>query len=516
MKYNIKELVLETVSEVLLEGRLEDVKAKYDEEFSDIIDDMSRLDPSGNNKYLAWMANQYFSDETNTPSVTQLSDAVDRFHKELARINSKLSTEVVENNPNLYLGRSVRRVSNNPKDINSYPSIEALLKVVEASKENVPVSTERDKIYQDDKWTVIIPKTHKASCKYGVHSGWCVSVDNDHYFKRYTEDGMLAFVLWRGKQEGQRDMERDGEYKVAVNIKYDRPNYKDWEWWNKKDTQMDNDLPLAVFPPALIEAIKNSVRGQMKSSGWLVEVDFEEVEQKSHVLKTVGQEGEQTWTFTPKKEFGLEWLKKYDKRNYINLSDSVFKSELPIFSLSEPRGDLAENNINLVDMYRRLSQERDYWSRNDSKKKKFMDGLPYNLRSSGYRESTALDSTKKEELWEYFKTYFVENFNGYLNVNTSSLRVGDEVRWKRKPAREQRRLGSKVGKIVRQTPSGMFVVDIDGEDKPSRFKPSPDKYMDKKFNYENLNANNLFVDDPNNENIRDWTPDNYEGPYTVG
>ncbi len=508
MNNKIKGLLVETVSEVLLEGRLEDVKAKYDEEFGDIIDDLSRLDPSGNNKYLAWMANQYFTDrDGNGPSVTILGDAVGRYHKELARINTKLSTEVVTNNPDFYPGRATRRVTNNPKDINSYPSYESLLKVVEASEENVPVSTERDKIYQDDKWTVIIPKTHKASCKYGVHSGWCVSVDNDHYFKRYTEDGMLAFVLWRGKQEGQRGMERDGEYKVAVNIKYNRPNYKDWEWWNKKDTQMDNDLPLSVFPPALIDAITNSVRGQMKRSGWLIEVDFEEVEQKSHVLKIEGEEGEQTWLFTPKKEFGLEWLKKYDKRNYLTLSDTLFETQLPIFSLSEPRGDLNESHIDLVSMYRQLSED-DYWNRNYSKKKKFMDGLPYNLRSSGYRNSTSLDNTKKEELWEYFKTYFVENFNGYLNVNTSTLRIGDEVKWKRKPAREQRRLGSKVGKIVRQTPSGMFVVDIDGEDKPSRFKPSPDKYMDKKFNYENLNADDLFVDDPNNENLRDWNPDN--------
>lgn len=509
MNNKIKGLLVETVSEVLLEGRLEDVKAKYDEEFGDIIDDLSRLDPSGNNKYLAWMASQYFSEKPSaeTPSVTNLGDVVGRFHKELARINTKLSTEVVNNNPDFYPGRATRRVTNNPKDINSYPSYESLLKIVEASEENVPVSDEREKIYQDDKWTVIIPKTHKASCKYGVHSGWCVSVDNDHYFNSYTRDGMLAFVLWRGKQEGQRDMNRDGEYKVAVNVKYDRPQYKNWEWWNKKDTQMDNDLPLAVFPPALIEAINSSVRKMMKFSGWLVDVDVDEIREKAHMLKEYGNEGEMVYTFTPKKEFGLDWVNKYNKNNRMNLDDNVFEHRLPIFSISEPRGDLNDSSIDLVGMYKRLSED-DYWNRNDSKKLKFMNSLPYDLRSGGYRQNTSLDSTKKEELWEYFKTFFVNNFNGYLSVNTSTLRIGDEVRWKRKPAREQRRLGSKVGKIVRQTPSGMFVVDIENEDKPSRFKPSPDKYMDKKFNYENLNTDNLFVDDPDNENLRDWNPDN--------
>jgi hypothetical protein len=480
MKYNIKGLVLETVGEVLLEGRLEDVKSKYDENFGDIIDDLSRLDPA------------------NTPSVTNLGDVVGRYHKELARINTKLSTEVVTNNPNLYPGRTERRVTNNPKDINSYPTLDSLLKVVEASEENIPVSDERDKIYQDDKWTVIIPKTHKASCKYGVHSGWCVSVDNDHYFKSYTRDGMLAFVLWRGRQEGQRDMNREGEYKVAVNIKYRNPNYEDWQWWNKKDTQMDNDLPLSIFPPALIEAIKNSVRGQMKSSGYLVDVDVDEIREKAHMLKEYGNEGEMSYTFTPKKEFGLDWLSKYNKEGRVNLSDGVFAQRLPIFTISEPRGNMNDSSIHLVNMYQKLTTN-DYWSRNSTKKEVFMSSLPYDLRERGYYRNTTLDETKKEELWEYFRTYFVDNFNGYIEVGTDTLGIGDEVKWKRKPAREQRRLGSKVGKIVKQTPSGMFVVDIEGEDKPSRFKPSPNKSMDKKFNSSNLDIESMFSDDHLNE-----------------
>ena len=501
MKYNIKGLVLETVGEVLLEGRLEDVKAKYDEEFADIVDDLSRLDPSGNNKYLAWMANQYFKDTLDSGiGVTQIGDAVSRYHKELARINSKMSTEVVTSNPDLFPGRETKRVSNNPKDINSFGSVTGLIKVVELAEENVPSSTEREKIYQDDKWTVIIPKTHKASCKYGVHSGWCVSVDSDRYFSQYTSDGMLVFVLWRGRQEGQVDMNREGEYKVAVNIKYDRPNYEDWQWWNKQDTQMDNDLPLAIFPPALISAIQNQVDPYMKSSGYLVEVDADEIREKSHMLKEYGDEGKVSYTFTPKKEFGLGWLKKYDKQSNHRLNDSLFDQKLLVYTVSEPRGMMRDSSIHLSHAYENLI-EADYWSRRYTKKRKFRNSLPYNLRNT---DSMELDDIKINELWEYFKTYFVENFNGYLDVGTDTLGIGDEVKWKRKPARLQRELGSKIGKIVKQTPSGMFVVDIDGEDKPSRFKPSSDKMMSKKFNSNNLeNMDGLFTDDPEADLIED-------------
>jgi hypothetical protein len=492
MKYNIKNLVLETVGEVLLEGRLEDVKAKYDDEFSDIIDDLSRLDPSGNNKYLSWMANQYFNVDEGGIGVTQIGQAVARYHKELARINPNMSKEVVEANPDLYPGRETRRVSNNPKDINSFGSVKGLIKVIEVAEENVPTSTERDKIYQDDKWTVIVPKTHQASCKYGVHSNWCVSTSNSYYYKNYTEQGMLAFVLWRGEQEGQMGMKGEGEYKVAAYIKYQDPNYTRWEWYNKKDTRMDNDLPISIFPPALISAIQNQVKSHMRTSGYLVDVDFEEIEQKSHVLKMYGSEGEMTYTFTPKKEHGLDWLSKYNKNGRIKLTNDKFDIHLPIFSVSEPRGELRDHSIDLSGMYRSLTTP-DYWSRNSNKETRFKNALPYDIRS-GYNETYNLDETKQTELWDYFKTYFVENYNGYLEVGTDTLGIGDEVTWKRTPARLQRQLGSKVGKIVRQTPSGMFVVDIVDEDKPSRFKPSPGKMMKKKFNSTNLDVEDLFSD----------------------
>jgi hypothetical protein len=491
MKYNIKGLVLETVGEVLLEGRLEDVKAKYDEDFADIIDDLSGVDPSGNNKYLAWMANQYF--KMDGISLDVIGKLIGRYHSELPRINSKMSTEVVTSNPDLFPGKETKRVSNNPKDINSFSSMDGLSKVIEAAEENVPVSNERDKIYQDDKWTVIVPKTHKASCKYGVHSTWCVSVDNSHYFENYTSRGMLAFVLWKGKQVGEKEMSKDGEYKVAAYIKYDRPQYESWEWFNKKDTRMDNDLPLAIFPPELISAIQNQVQTHMRNSGYLVDVDVDELREKAHMLKEYGNEGEMSYTFIPKKEFGLEWLKKYDKQNSHRLNNSLFDQKLLIYTVSEPRGSLNSSSIDMVHAFNKLTEE-DYWARRYTKKRKFMNSLPYGLRNSN---NSKLDETKLNELWEYFKTYFVGNFNGYLEVNSSTLRIGDEVKWDRKPRRVQRELGSKVGTITKQTPSGMFVVDVVGEDKPSRFKPSPDKQMKKKFNYNNLqNTDNLFTDDP--------------------
>lgn len=479
MRYNIKGLVLETVSEVLLEGRLEDVKAKYDENFADIIDDLSSNDPSGNNKYLDWMANQYFN--VGGVSVTNLSDFINRYHNLLPKINPKMAKEIVDANTNLYPGNDTRRVSNNPKDINSFSTLAGLTKIVELAEENIPSSTERDKIYQDEKWTVIIPKTHKSSCKYGVHSSWCVSTSNEDYFHRYTKEGMLAFVLWRSKQETQMDLEREGEYKVAVHINYNNPEYTSWSWFNKQDNRMDNDLILSIFPPDLISSIKNQINIQMKNSGYLLDVDFKEIEQKAYVLSISGVEGNNlSYSFIPKKEFGLEWIKKYDKTSDFDLSNDTFKRYLPIFNVSEPKGQLVNLSIDLSQMYHRIV-ETSYWNQNDSNYIKFKNNLPYNIRNHGI-----IDENKLEELWGYFKTYFTENFDDYLLVTSDKLRVGDEISWDRRSRQDQRIYGPRIGKIIRQTPSGFFIIDIIGEDKPARFNPESSKLLRKKFNFENL------------------------------
>ena len=44
-------------------------------------------------------------------------------------------------------------------------------------------SSDRTKIYEDERLLVVVPLTHRASCKYGAHTPWCVSTPSnaDHY-----------------------------------------------------------------------------------------------------------------------------------------------------------------------------------------------------------------------------------------------------------------------------------------------------------------------------------------------
>jgi hypothetical protein len=479
MNKNIESLILETVGEVLLEGRLEDVKSKYPDN-DPLIDRLSQSDPSGNNKYLEWMTKMALGQGTDEgiPTSDKIVDVVTRFHSNMARINNNMSSEIVSNNPDLYPGRETRRVSNNPKDINSYSSINGLEKVVIEAEENAPNRDDRNKLYQDQNWTVIVPKTHDASCKYGRHSAWCVSTSNDRWYNNYTSNGMLAFVLWRKKTEG---MQREGEYKVAAYIKYENPDYKNWEWYNKQDNRMDNDLPLAVFPPELIQSIKDHVQVHMRTSGYLKDIDEAELEEKTHLLNISGDEDKKVYTFVPKPEVDSSWLEKYDTRRHnTNLWNNVdWTQVIPIIQLREPLGKMNGYQIDLTRLYRNLKNVG-RWYRNRTPLMIFQENLGYGIRG-------LLSDQKTMELYNFTKEHFRNNFKGYMDVQSTDLAIGDYVRWERRTRADRRSHGRwRQGEIIRQTPSGYMVVNVEGEDKPARFKPSYSKWMGKRYEPENL------------------------------
>ena len=56
--------------------------------------------------------------------------------------------------------------------------------------------SEAEKVFEDAKWEVWIPKTFAASCKLGECTSWCTAMSKDSsYFNQYSSDGPLYIII---------------------------------------------------------------------------------------------------------------------------------------------------------------------------------------------------------------------------------------------------------------------------------------------------------------------------------
>lgn len=478
----IKETI-QNVLNVLFEGRLEDVKAKYDDKMSNIIDNLSQGDPSGNNKYLDWMAKVY----KDYPQTNEILKVVSSYHENLQRLTSQISTPIVDANKNLFHGRSESRVKNNPKDIAGFPSFESLKLIVTALEETKKERPDRDSIYQDDRWTVIVPKTHEAACKYGVHSNWCVSTSNSNYFRQYTKerDSLLFFILWRNK----RDDNDKTEYKVAINARFrDWEDPKKWDWFDMPDHEMDPSLMLNVFPKNMIEKVQRYLVVEGKKQGKIIDTSkITKLIDDNAVYKFGESSGYIYFTTNSVQNFSKLPGYNYSFRHG-RQSDSINEKNTVIY-INKATGDFSTSTLN-YDIWGEGRQRRDNdgnlyteprsldayqsWSSHYRNEKDFVQFV-YGLDSS-----LTIPQELRDEIETKVKRELTELGGMWIQTRTTNLNVGDKVKWKKgRGYWQQRNSQWNESTIDRQTPSGFFVTGPTEEfPKGKRFKPSNSTSMD--------------------------------------
>jgi hypothetical protein len=148
------------------------------------------------------------------------------------------------------------------KDINQYLSIEELEKVLESFKgkeKEKELESQTEKIYEDENFLVLVPKTIEASCKYGAGTKWCTTVRDADHFQRYTrgKQGLYYIIRKKGKQT-------EPHYKVAVHFN----DIGSEKWWDAKDRPM-TDSSIELFKeyfPQLWEAISKHYEENKKIS----------------------------------------------------------------------------------------------------------------------------------------------------------------------------------------------------------------------------------------------------------
>ena len=128
----------------------------------------------------------------------------------------------------------------------------------------VRLGKDRDVVYSDDRWVVVVPKSHSASCKYGAGTKWCTTQKNDDsYFKSYTEKGVLFYILDKNELptlQSYGKVDDNVMYKIAltwgIDFDYDSNRfvgssvYDDYysKIYDSKDRELRASNILPLFP----------------------------------------------------------------------------------------------------------------------------------------------------------------------------------------------------------------------------------------------------------------------------
>lgn len=221
----VTELVLENVEKLLVEGRVENIKKKWPDTSWVVIDKLVEADPSKTNKFLEWMVKNYmngknikwFKDNANNSSsyyswtIDQVPDTAEdpRWENEYS-LSRNAMTSIGNEKVNV-LKDNLEHFFKNPskyeiKDINQFKSAKEFEDATEIAKQKLSrkemKDTGVDKVFEDDRFILMMPKTHKASCRYGARTRWCVTMRGySGYFESYFGQGPIFFLIDKSQPE---------------------------------------------------------------------------------------------------------------------------------------------------------------------------------------------------------------------------------------------------------------------------------------------------------------------------
>lgn len=234
-------LVLDSIGNLLNEGRVEDVKNKYPSYESDNIDTLISIDPSTNNKYLSWLSKiwlprtikwykdnpvsgnwrnerNYNPEDVPTESNDDRWDEY-KFRSRLQRLSPdsmKEWSDALEHfhkNPSKYESKDINQY-------NEYNFIDAVEKAKQKLSRKEMKETGVDKVFENDDFILLMPKTHKAACRYGSRTRWCVTMRGyTGYFERYFTEGPIFFLIDKRMLEPTKSMATQDYYKIAMHYR---------------------------------------------------------------------------------------------------------------------------------------------------------------------------------------------------------------------------------------------------------------------------------------------------------
>ena len=225
---------LKVMSALLNEGRKEDLQKKYSDKFNDYGETLSTILSSSdladtNFKYADFVLKNLHPN-SSLDEVEEVIELVKDFHRYQSNLEKK--------------------------DINQYKSIDELNRALDYSRikeEEKQLSSQAQKVYEDDKFLVVKPQTEEASCKYGSNTKWCVTSKGSGHFGRYTAGRQsLYFIINKAKSTNANYA------KVAIHFD-DEGNLRYWDTQDSPMTQREIDVFEYAFPE-MIDSIKDDYK----------------------------------------------------------------------------------------------------------------------------------------------------------------------------------------------------------------------------------------------------------------
>jgi hypothetical protein len=131
-------------------------------------------------------------------------------------------------------------------DLQGYKSFTQVIGSVKRADEKIALKElekQIKKIHEDDEWLILIPLTYEASVKYGYNTKWCTASEStSEQYKSYTRDGLLIYIIQKGK------------HKTAV---YKKRSNNEVSFWNQTDVRIDSIQ--TNFPNNIMEIIKTAL-----------------------------------------------------------------------------------------------------------------------------------------------------------------------------------------------------------------------------------------------------------------
>ena len=176
-----------------------------------------KADPTNVLTYLPWIVKQY--NDILKHKITDIKP--DQFIEDLYKVKDYLE---------IY-NKIKHNLSPEQANINNYKTYKDLYNIVEPYVENkdvdlelsktqqqLEIKKEAEKIYEDNKWLIVWPKTEKASCLYGKGSQWCTAADRSkNMFNSYNSHGSFNYVINKQNQKEKYAFFFD-KHKDIVNI----------------------------------------------------------------------------------------------------------------------------------------------------------------------------------------------------------------------------------------------------------------------------------------------------------